>query len=221
MENRHFDKELSNLNESLLKMGLSVEESIFKCVEALEKRDGNIAKSLIENDSNIDKMELEIDEKCLKLIALYQPMAVDLRFITTGIMIATDLERMGDLSVDIAQRVIDLADKPLPKPLVDLPKMADVIKTMIRKSLEAFVKHNTSIAKEIIVLEDQADDYRDLITDELVQLMVKNSEAIPQALLLILIVRHLERIADHAANIAEDVVYMVDAEVIKHKKRQK
>ncbi len=215
-EHRTFDDELKELNMMILEMGSLVETSIDRAVESLKKKDEDMAKDVIRGDDRINKLEVEVDEKCVSLLALRQPMAVDLRFITTGMRIATDIERIGDLAVDIAERSLEMMSQPLPKPLIDIPKLADVAKKMVKGALDSFVKKDVDIAREVWKSDDVADNYRDLIQDELVQVMMENKSVIPQSVLLIFIARHLERICDHATNIAEDVVYMVEAKMIKH-----
>lgn len=212
----HFQKSLQKLNDTLLKMGGMVEKAIFNSIEALKKGDPKLAAKVVEEDSIIDKIELEIDDLCLELLATQQPMAVDLRFITTGLRIGTDLERIGDLAVDIAQRVLELSNQPLLKPLEDIPKMAELAEKMVHKALDAFVKRDAQLARDLFQDERKADSYRNLVHDELVGIMTRDPSVTPRALPLILISRHLERIADHATNIAEDVVYMVEGKVIKH-----
>jgi len=212
----HFQKELKRLNDLILKMGAMVESNIFNSVEALKKNSPKLAQEVYASDDQIDHLELKIDDLCLELLATQQPMAADLRFITTGMRIATDLERIGDLALDIAQRTEDLSSQPLLKPLVDIPKMAATAEGMVRRSLDAFVKRDSQLARELWADEEKVDSYRNLVSDELTAIMVKDASTITRALPLLLIARHLERIADHATNIAEDVVYMVDGQVIKH-----
>lgn len=212
----HFQKELSRLNDLILKMGAMVEKSIFNSVDALKKADSKLGQEVISLDDTIDKIELEVDDLCLELLATQQPMAIDLRFITTGMRIGSDIERIGDLAVDIAQRAIELSGQPLLKPLIDIPKMAELAEKMVHKALDAFVKRDANLARALWQDEEKADGYRDLIHDELVGIMAKDPYAVTRALPLMLISRHLERIADHATNIAEDVVYMVEGKVIKH-----
>ena len=212
----HFQRELQRLNDLILKMGAMVEKSIYNSVEALKKNNPKLAKEVVGTDDAIDKVELEIDELCLELLATQQPMAVDLRFITTGMRVGSDLERIGDLSVDIAQRAVELSEQPLLKPLIDIPKMAELAEKMVHKALDSFVKRDANLARSLWEDEAKADSYRDLVTDELTGIMSKDASTTSRALPLILIARHLERIADHATNIAEDVVYMVEGKVIKH-----
>ncbi len=215
-EHRTFDDELKELNRMILEMGGLVEGSISRAVESLKNKDEEMAKDVIRGDDRTNKLEVEIDEKCVSLLALRQPMAVDLRFITTGMRIATDIERIGDLAVDIAERSLEMVAQPLPKPLIDIPKLADVAKKMVKGALDSFVNRDIDIAREVWNSDDEADHYRDLIQDELIDVMMHDQSVIPQSVLLIFVARHLERICDHATNIAEDVVYMVEAKMIKH-----
>jgi len=214
---RYFDQELKDLNQEILKMGTFAEEAIYKSVEALKNRDKALAESVIGNDNNVDQLELAIDEKCIDLIARYQPMAKDLRFITTGMKINAELERIADIAVDIAQRTLELAGKPLLKPLIDIPKLTSVAQDMVKMSIDAFIKRDIELAKRVLLSDPKANALRDLIQKELIEdYMAKDSSSAPRAVQLLLIARFLERICDHATNIAEDVIYMVQAEVVKH-----
>ena len=214
---RHLDQELKELNKGILKMGAYAEESIFKSVEALKNRDKELARSVIDNDNNIDKLELTVDERCIDLIARYQPMAKDLRFITTGMKINSELERIADIAVDIAQRTLEIVDKPLLKPLVDIPKLAAVAQNMVKVAIDSFVKGDIELAKKVMLSDPEADNLRNLIQKELVEdYMLKDASTAPRAVQLLLIARFLERICDHTTNIAEDVIYMVQAEVVRH-----
>jgi len=214
---RHFDQELKDLNKELLRMGAFAEESIYKSVEALKGRDRQLAQSVIDNDSNVDTLELAIDEKCIDLIARYQPMAKDLRFITTAMKINAELERIADIAVDIAQRTLELVDKPLLKPLVDIPKLAQVAQKMVKTAIDSFVKGDIELAKQVLMSDPEANQLRNFIHKELVdEYMVKDASAAPRAVQLLLIARFLERICDHTTNIAEDVIYLVQAQVVRH-----
>ncbi|MFA5231935.1 MAG: phosphate signaling complex protein PhoU [Candidatus Omnitrophota bacterium] len=214
---RHFDTELADLKGNILQMGDLVEEAIIDSVEALKKLDKDKAEKVITDDKFIDESELKIDEECLDLLALRQPMAVDLRFITMAMKISTDLERMADLAVDISQRVLELADKPLLKPLVDIPKLTLLAQKMTRDAIGSFIKKDVDLAKQVILCDKEADDLRNSVQQELLNDYIsKNKETIPRAIPLLLVARHLERICDHATNIAEDVIYMVEAIVVKH-----
>jgi len=214
---KHFDEELKDLNNDILKMGVFAEEAIYKSVEALKNGDKNMAQEVINNDKVIDELELTVDEKCLDLIARHQPMAKDLRFITTGMKINAELERIADIAVDIAQRTLEIVGKPLLKPLVDIPKLTAVAQNMVKMSINAFVNGNILLAKKVLSSDSEADQLRNEIQKELIEdYMVKNGATAPRAVQLLLIARFLERICDHTTNIAEDVIYMVEAEVVRH-----
>jgi phosphate transport system protein len=214
---RHFDEELTHINEEILKMGTYAEEAIFKSIEALKNRDKAMARQIIEDDAKVDELELSIDEQCIDLIARYQPMAKDLRFLTTGMKLNAELERITDLAVNIAQRVLELADKPLLKPLIDIPKLTLIARKMVKSAIDAFINRDDSLAKQVILSDSEADDLKDLVQEELINdYMMKDPTTADRAVPLLLIARHLERICDHATNIAEDVIYMVQAKVVKH-----
>lgn len=214
---RHFDEELKDLNQNILKMGVFAEEAIHNSIEALKNRDRELARGVIDNDTNIDKLELVIDEKCIDLIARHQPLAKDLRFITTGMKLNAELERIADIAVDIAQRVLEIVDKPLLKPLVDIPKLTVVAKGMVKMAVDSFIKGDVELARKVILSDNEADKLRNIITKELIEdYMAKDASTAPRAVQLLLIARFLERICDHSTNIAEDVIYMVQAEVVKH-----
>jgi phosphate transport system protein len=200
----------------ILKMGVLVQSLIHKSIDALKKQDMDIAQSVISEGEKVDQLDVEINEKCIQLIALRQPEASDLRFLMTGIRISTDLERIGDLAEDIAQRVGELAGKPLLKPLVDIPKMDQLVENAVSLVLDAFIKKDAVKAKTVWTIEKQVDELRDSVQDELADIMNKKPDSVPQALPLLLISRHLERICDHATNIAEDVIYMVEGTIVKH-----
>ena len=214
---RHFDEELKDLSNDILKIGTFAQEAIYKSIEALKNRDKDMAKGVIENDKKIDELELVIDEKCLDLIARHQPMAGDLRFITTGMKLNNELERIADIAVDIAQRVLDIADKPLLKPLVDIPRLTVIAQDMVKTAIDAFIKGDIELATKVLYSDPEADKLRNSIQRELVEeYMVKDGSASPRAVQLLLITRFLERICDHATNIAEDIIYMVKAQVVRH-----
>ena len=214
---RHFDQELEDLKKDLLKMGAMAEDSIFVSIEALKELNAEKARDVISKDKFTDQMENKIDEKCLDLLALRQPMASDLRFIVMVSKISTDLERIADLAVDIAQRVLELTGKPLLKPLIDIPKLTNLAKQMTKDAINAFVNHDLDLAGKVILLDREADRLRDIVQKELIEdFIAKDPSTAPRAIPLLLIARHLERICDHATNIAEDVIYMVKADVVKH-----
>ncbi len=214
---RHFDEELADLGNEVLRMGSLTEESIFKSVESLKARSVEQANQVITEDKKIDELELAIDEKCLDLLALHQPMAIDLRFITMTMKICTDLERIADLAVDIAQRTLEIAAKPQLKPLIDIPKLANLAQNMVKEAIDAFVRKDVELAKKVILRDPEADALRNLVQSELINdYIAKDGSTAPRAVALLLVARHLERICDHTTNIAEDVIYMVEGKVVKH-----
>ena len=214
---RHLDQQLADLKKGLVDMGLLVETAIFESIEALKHLDRKRADKVISYDRIIDELENVIDEKCLELLALQQPMAIDLRFITMEMKISTDLERMADLAVDIAQRVLELSDKPLLKPLIDIPKLAVIAQEMTKGAIESFLNLDAVLAGKLILRDKEADALRNLVQQELINDYIsKDKKTIPRAILLLLVARHLERICDHATNICEDVIYMIEAKVVKH-----
>jgi phosphate transport system protein len=214
---RHLDKELAELNKETLHMATLTEEAIARSIDALKDLSVERAKQVIEDDRKINQMELVIDEKCLDMIALFQPMAIDLRFITMTMKIGTDLERIADLAVNISERVLEIADKPHLKPLIDIPKLARLAQGMVKDAIDSFVNKDVKLARGVILRDDQADFLRNLVQTELIgDYMLKDGSTVTRGIPLILIARHLERICDHATNIAEDVIYMVEAVVVKH-----
>lgn len=214
---KHFDQELAELKRQLLSMGAYVEQAIFYAVESLKNLDEGQARMVILYDKVIDELENTLDEHCLDLLALQQPMAVDLRFITMVLEITTELERIADLAVDIAQRVLELVGKPQLKPLIDIPKLTVIAQRMIKNALDAFVNKDALLAREVILMDDEADKLRNLIQKELLEdYMMKDPTTSSRALPLLLIARHLERICDHATNISEEVIFYIDAKVVKH-----
>ena len=194
-----------------------VEEAIFKSVEALKQRNAGLAEAVIASDKKIDELENKIDEFCLDLIALRQPVAQDLRFITMAMQINSDLERIADLAVDIAQRALELIVQAVLKPLIDIPKLADLSQAMLKEAIDAFINKDVELAKKVVLSDKEADGLRDSVQKELIyDYLVKDGGTAPRAVPLILVARHLERICDHATNIAEDVVYMIQAKVVRH-----
>jgi len=213
---RHFERELEELNKQLLLMGGRAETIVLKSVEALRRLDRELANEVFDDDKIIDRMELDIDERCLRLLALQQPMAKDLRFITAALKINNDLERVGDHGVNIAGSVMRLAGKPLLKPLIDIPRMAELASDMLHESLDAFVNRDAEKARRICIRDDAVDQLNDQIFRELVSYMVEDPKTITRAMELILVARNLERVADLATNVAEEVVFIAEARVIKH-----
>jgi phosphate transport system protein len=213
----HFDQELKKLKEKLLKMAALTEGAIRLSIEALKNKDKELAKEVIKADSEIDKIELEIEEKSIELLATRQPVAIDLRFLTTGMKINSELERIADLAVNICQRVLQIADEPLVKPLIDIPRLADLARQMVKETIDAFVNRDKKLAKKVILSDSEADKLRNAVYYELVDdYIVKDGSCGPRAVPLILIARHLERICDHATYIAEDIIYMIGAKRVKH-----
>jgi len=219
MMERHLDKDLTALNTNLLKMAALAEEAIFKSTEALKNRDKDMANSVVQNDARIDELENIIEENAIELLALKQPIATDLRFITTGMKINAELERIADLAVNISQRALEIVEEPLLKPLIDIPKLSEIAQRMVRGSIDAFVERDEKRAKEVILSDPEANKLKKAIQEELINdFLVKDGTTATQAIPLLLVARHLERICDHATNIAEDVIYMVRARVVRHKK---
>jgi len=212
----HFQKELVQLKENLLKMATLVEETIRSAISALMNRDSEIITRTMEKEDKINAMENAIDEMCLKLLALRQPLAADLRFITSAMKIVTDLERMGDQAINIAERAASLNLEPQLKPYIDIPRMAEIVQTMVKDVLDAFVNRNSKLARSVCERDDLVDGLNDQVHRELLTYMMSDPKTIPRAVHLMIVSRCLERIADHATNIAEDVIFMVDALVIKH-----
>lgn len=211
-----FQDELNNLKKTLLEMASSVEEMIAKSIAALKQRNMILAEEVIRSDEKINKMEIEIDKQCLKILALYQPEAGDLRTITMIMKINGDLERIGDHAVNISEKVIYLADKPPVKPLIDIPRMAERSIEMLRESLDSFVNKNAERAIEVCKMDDEVDALETQITRELLTFMISDPTTIDPALHLILIARDLERVADLATNIAEDTYFIASGKTIKH-----
>jgi len=212
----HFQKELEELKESLLRMAATVEEAIRDSVQSLVRRDSELAQKTFGFEDRINKMEIVIDDMCLRLLALRQPMATDLRFITSAMKIITDLERMGDQAVNIAERAISLNQEPQLKPYIDIPRMAEIAQTMVKDVLDAFVNRDSKLARSVCERDDLVDGLNDQVVRELLTYMVSDQKAINRAVHLMIVARCLERIADHATNIAEDVIFMVLARVAKH-----
>jgi phosphate transport system protein len=211
-----FDEELSALKERVLELGGMVETAIRDSVRSLIERNIDLAKEVIKRDHLINVLEVRIDEECIRLIALRQPMARDLRFITTAMKITTDLERMGDLAVNIAERALELNEEPQLKPFVNIPKMAEISEGMVRDSLDAFVKGCSELPYEVIKRDDEVDDLTVKNFEELLSFMIRDPKIIPLAVKRTYIAKYLERIADHATNIAEMVIYMCKGKIIRH-----
>jgi phosphate transport system protein len=193
-----------------------VEDQIRRVMRALVERDDALAREVIDRDRQVNTYDVEVDEKCVELLALHQPTASDLRFITTAMKIVTDLERIGDQAVNIAQRAIELGREPQLKPYIDLPRMAEKAEQMVKESLDAFVNRDTELARRVCAEDEAVDALREQVFRELLTFMMEDPRTIPRAIRLILISRFLERVADHATNIAEMVVYMVEGKMVRH-----
>jgi phosphate transport system protein len=213
---RHFVEELEALQNELLAMAGLVELAIHESVLTLTQRDAGRAQQVLLNEARINEMEMRIDEMATRLLALQQPMARDLRFLTAAIKINNDLERMGDLAVNNVERALSLLAEPPVKPLVDIPRMAHLAECMVRDSLDSFVKRDAELAHRVLVSDDAVDDLRDSIYKELVGFMRKDPSTISRALDLIFVARNLERVADHATNIAEEVLFLIQGVDVRH-----
>jgi phosphate transport system protein len=211
-----FDEELNALKEKILKLGCMVENAIRDSVKALVERDSELSKEVIKKDHLINALDVGIDEECVRLIALRQPMARDLRFITTAMKITTDLERMGDFAVNIAERAIELNEEPQLKPFVNIPKMAEIAQSMVRDALDSFVTGCSRLPYEVIKRDDEVDELTVRNFEELLSFMIRDPKIIPLAVKRTYIAKYLERIADHATNIAEMVIYLCKGKMIRH-----
>jgi phosphate transport system protein len=215
---RIFDEELRELKESMLLEGELVQKAVRNAVTALLTRDSVLARKVIEDDDTINTKEVEIDEFCLKLLALRQPAAKDLRFIATAIKINYDLERMGDMAVNICERVLELNQEPQLKPYIDLPQMAEIAQTMVKESLDAFVKEDPQLAWKVTQEDVKVDHLNEQIFRELLTYMSEDLKTISRSTRLLFISKYLERLADHAVNIAELVIFLVQGRIIRHLK---
>jgi phosphate transport system protein len=216
---RHFEGQQTELYEKMLQLGGLVEEAIARSVGALVDRNSELARQVIADDERIDQLELEIDELCIKLLALHQPIARDLRFIATAMKITPDLERIADHAVNISERALELNEEPPLKPLIDIPMMAIRAEEMVHRALDALVHADSAAARAVIAMDDELDGRMDQIFHELVASMLESPETITRALRLTFVAKTFERIGDIATNICEQIVYMAEAEVIKHKGR--
>ncbi len=213
---RHFIEELDELQKKLLEMGGLVESGVHNSVLSLTEHNETLAQEVLRNEARINQMEIEVDDFAVGLMALYQPMARDLRFLTAAIKINADLERMGDLAVNIVERALSLIYQPPVKPLIDIPQMAKLVESMVRRSLDAFVKRDPELARAVLLSDDAVDELRDAIYHELIGFMERDSRTVSRAVDLMFVARNLERIADHATNISEDVLYLVQGVDVRH-----
>ncbi len=213
---RHYEEELRELHQKILQMGGFVEQQIANAIGALTGRDSELARLTIERDHAVNRMDVEIDDLCIRLLALHQPAARDLRLITTGLKITTDLERVGDMAVNISERVLELNEEPQLKPYIDIPRMSEVAQRMLRESLDAFVREDVDLALKVCRDDDAIDELTHQVFRELISFMVENPQTIGRAIRLMFVCKYLERIGDHATNIAEMVVFMVRGKSIRH-----
>jgi phosphate transport system protein len=213
---KHFIRELEKMKKMILSLGAMAEERVHMASKAIKKNDVTIAEKIIKSDYELDEMEVEIEEECLKILALYQPVAIDLRFLIAMIKINNDLERIGDEAVNIAQRVEIIAKWDDPRMTFDYSEMAKKTEKMLKMSLDALVKMDTDAAFKVSILDDDVDDIKDTVYDVVKKAIDKHADRGGYLINLLLISRHLERIADHATNIAEEVIYMIEGEIIRH-----
>lgn len=213
---RHFEQELQDLKGKILRMGGLVEEQVQGALRALIERDSDLARKIIANDRQVNTLDVEVDEECLRLLALQQPAARDLRFITTAMKISTELERISDLAENICERAIELNEEPQLKPYIDVPRMANWSLRMVKEALDAFVNHDADLARKVCMDDDFVDDLTHQLFRELLSFMLENPQTITRAIRITFIAKYLERIADHATNVAELAVYMVEGKIIRH-----
>jgi phosphate transport system protein len=213
-----FDEELRELKEKILFEGSLVEKAVRNAIKALQSRDSELARRVIDDDDLINTKEVEIEEFCIKLLALRQPAAKDLRFITTAVKINYDLERMGDMAVNVCERVLDLNLEPQLKPYIDLPEMAEIAQMMVKESLEAFVREDVQLAWKVTNDDEKVDQLTEQIFRELLTYMSEDLKTIPRSTRLLFIAKYLERLADHAVSIAELVIFLVEGKIIRHLK---
>ena len=213
---RHFEEEFDRIKSKILMMGSLVEDQIRNALTALIERDEALARQVIENDHKVNTFDVEIDEMALDALVRYQPVARDLRFVTTAMKISTELERMSDLAENICERAIELNEEPQLKPYIDIPHMAERARIMVKESLDAFVKMDSALARKVIDDDDFIDNLTEQLFRELLSFMIENPKTISRAIRLSFISKYIERIADHATNVAELVVYMVEGKIIRH-----
>jgi len=213
---RQYEAELKQLHLKILEMGGFVEKQIANAIKALVARDDELAQQTIERDHTVNRMDVEMDDLCIRLLALHQPAGGDLRLISTGLKINADLERIGDMAVNLCERVLELNKEPQLKPFIDIPRMADVAQRMLRESLDAFVREDVDLALKVCRDDDEIDSITEQLFRELIAYMMEDPHTISRAIRLIFVAKYLERIADHATNISEMVVFMVKGKSIRH-----
>jgi phosphate transport system protein len=217
----HFQEELEQLKARLLEMGGLAEDRVKLAVRALVERDLALVERVLVSDEAINRLHIEIDDRCFKLLALHQPMAVDLRAIVSAVKINTDLERVGDLAINIAEAVARYLQHPSVKELIDIPRMAVIAQGMLRDALDAFVRRDMALAQAVLDRDDELDALKTIVFRDLIGIMLRDPATIEPGLDLILVSRHLERIGDHATNIAEDIIFMVSARDVRHHQEEK
>lgn len=215
---KHFQRELDKIKQMILSLGAMVEERVQMAADAIEKKDTRLVDTIINKDYEIDEMEVEVEEECLKVLALHQPVAVDLRFLIAVIKINNDLERIGDMAVNIAQRVMILTKQDKENKVFDYAFMSDKVRAMLKMSLDALVNLDSDIAFKVLLMDDEVDKLRDEAYDRIKLAMSEQPRHLGYFINLLLISRHLERLADHTTNIAEEVIYMIEGEIIRHGK---
>jgi phosphate transport system protein len=215
---KKYEEELKKLREEILYMGGKVEDQIQKAIKSLVDRDSELAEVIIERDHEVNRLDVEIDDLCIKLLALHQPAGRDLRFITTGLKITTDLERIGDMAVNLCERALELNREAQLKPYIDIPRMARIAQRMIRESLDAFVREDTELALKVCKSDEEVDQLNSQIFREVVTFMIEDPHTVNRAIKISSVSKYLERIADHATNIAEMVIFMVKGKSIRHLK---
>jgi phosphate transport system protein len=213
----HYEKELQGIKDNLIYLGSVTEKAIQNAMKSLSERNANIARKVIKDDDEIDKMDSDIEERCIRILALRQPTAIDLRFITTAIKITGHLERIGDMAVNIAEKAIQLNEEPILKPYIDLPRMADIVGKMIKDSLDSFIRNDLNMADKVRQTEQLTDDLNEQIFRELLTFMMEDSKTIHRALMIMQVSKNLERIADHTKGIADMVTYMITGKNVRHK----
>jgi phosphate transport system protein len=216
MERHQFEGDLESLKRRLLHMGALVESQASKAIVALMERRADLAQAVIDGDATVNSLQIEIDDRCLKMLALQQPIATDLRLITSAMKMGADMERIGDQAVNIAENAIKLLQTPPLKPVIDIAEMAELAQKMTRDALDAFVRRDAALARDVLMRDDRVDHLKDRVFRVLLTHMMADPGTIERALGLILISRNLERIADHATNIAEDVIFLVEAKDVRH-----
>ncbi len=215
---RTFDKELRNLKHEILTMGEMVQEAIALSIRSLVERDSSLARQVIENDRKVNELEVRIDGICLSLIALRQPAGGDLRFIATGLKVNVDLERIGDLAVNISERALDLNKEPQLKPYIDIPRMEEDVRWMIGGALDAYIHKNEAIALQVIERDEEVDQLNHQIARELLTYMMEDIKKVSAAMKIMMVSKYLERAADHAVNVAEQAIFMMNGTVVRHQK---